>query len=191
MGLLQMNKFQSHDDEDDNIDEHQIHKQHFGQSLKDLKSIKLPSYSAQIPLILIELKKMLHTVDGLKQRKIFHFSIKNNTSTHHKIAHLIRDFFDNLPSKLLDDIPCQYFQRIRSFRDVGDVIDSISDPQKSVLLWLLDLLSDTIEHNEENRMSIHTLSKSMAPNMITNKDNIGTIISFLKNGIEWRLSLRQ
>merc|ERR1712176_911390 len=64
----------------------------FGKPLDELNTIKLPNYSGEIPLILIELKKKLYLCDGLKQRKIFHVEVKNNTSTHHRIAHLIHDF---------------------------------------------------------------------------------------------------
>merc|ERR1712048_285721 len=116
-----------------------------------------------------------------------HFSIKNNTSAHHKIAHLIRDFFNSLPNnKLLDNV--SNLQRVRTYQDAGNVTESMSDPQKSLLMWLLDLLVNVIEHSEQNRMSIHILSKSMAPNLISTKSNIGAAISFLKCGIEWRLS---
>eukprot|EP00483_Globobulimina_turgida_P006631 UN06641 len=70
--------------------------EYFGKSLHEIKSIKLPNYSGEIPFVLIELKKKLHCCDGLKQRKIFHISVKNNSTTHHQIAHLIRNFFCNL-----------------------------------------------------------------------------------------------
>jgi len=182
--LDKMNALAPVDDGDDIDSDHYMAM--FGQPLDKLKSIKLPSYTAQIPLLLIELKKLLHSVDGLTHRKIFHFSVKNKSCSHHKIAHLIRDFFDNLPTKLLDDVPVALFRH-----DIGNAIERISDPQKSVFLWLLDLMADTVEHSEQNRMSVHVLAKSMAPNMISNKANIGLVISFIKTSIEWRLSSRQ
>eukprot|EP01084_Bolivina_argentea_P097571 175403_1 len=137
-------------------------------TLTDINSIKLPNYSGKIPLVLIELKKKLHSCDGLKQRKIFHISVKNNTAIHHKITSLIRNFFMNLPidNRLLDNIFIDiliYVQRLTHFKQINNIIQLIPDPNKSILLWLWDLLSDTIEYSIINRMNIESLSKSMAP----------------------------
>jgi len=139
---------------------------------------------------LIELKKKLHAVDGLKQRKIFHLSVKNNTSSHHQIAGLIRLFFAKLPVKLLDGQSIGYTV---SIQQIPDIVSKIPDPNKSILLWLWDLLSDTIEHSMTNKMTTESLAKSMAPNMTTNTNsNYNMIlIAFFKYGIEWRLYLRE
>ena len=177
----------------DNIDSLTMNEinESFGKSLDLLKTIKLPNYDGSIPKILIELKKKLHSCDGLKQRKIFHNSVKNNTSTHHQIAHLIHNFFNLLPSRLLDNISISYFTKIISYKQIPDIILKIPNPNKSILLWLWDLLSDTIEYSISNKMTIESLSKSMAPNMITNNQNNKIMIKFFKYGIEWRLFLRQ
>ena len=162
-----------------------------GKELDVLKTIKLPNYSSAIPFILIELKKKLYSCDGLKQRKIFHISVKNNTSTHHQIAHILHNFFSHLPQRLLDGVSVFYFKQIISYKQIPDIISMIPDPNKSILLWLWDLLSDTIEYSMLNKMNSDSLSKSFAPLMITNNLNIKLIIKFFKYGIEWRLFLRE
>ncbi len=37
-----------------------------------------------------------------------------------------------------------YVQRLTNFKQINGIIELIPDPEKSILLWLWDLLSDTI-----------------------------------------------
>lgn len=90
---------------------------------------------------------------------------------------------------------------LTSFSVLQACIDSfkkLSEPNKTLLSWLLDLLADTQEYKEINRMTCQNLAIVVAPNLYdsSSSDAMESLVlsqkcvEYLKNVLQWKVDQR-
>ncbi len=159
-----------------------MHKQ-FGIELKTLESKAVKGYTKKIPLVLIAMKKYLFANGGLESEGIFRIQpdqeecvkVKKllNTGSFEKckdvnaIANLIKVFFRELPNKLMKGVSYKMITDCKNEKDAVAILDTFPEPQKSVMLYLLDMLAEVSKWQKVNKMSPQNLAIVMAPNLFS------------------------
>eukprot|EP00485_Elphidium_margaritaceum_P001514 CAMPEP_0202686174 /NCGR_PEP_ID=MMETSP1385-20130828/1972_1 /ASSEMBLY_ACC=CAM_ASM_000861 /TAXON_ID=933848 /ORGANISM="Elphidium margaritaceum" /LENGTH=695 /DNA_ID=CAMNT_0049340699 /DNA_START=83 /DNA_END=2167 /DNA_ORIENTATION=- len=212
------NKKSSHDDAaeaaDDAAELHQV----FGVDAATLNGTRIADkdYQSEIPDILIKLKGELFVNGGHEIEGIFRVapqkeackrvqdtinkgnaqSINFRTVKGEIIANLIKLFYRQLPRNILQTVvdnskieQCTDEQRAAQL-----IMQDIGEPQKSYLLWLLDLCCDIIAYESVNKMNVKAISVVIAPNLFdaSNMSNpmkvmtlSGTVNDFMQYAILW------
>eukprot|EP01089_Gocevia_fonbrunei_P003793 TRINITY_DN1373_c0_g1_i3.p1 TRINITY_DN1373_c0_g1~~TRINITY_DN1373_c0_g1_i3.p1 ORF type:complete len:293 (-),score=44.49 TRINITY_DN1373_c0_g1_i3:54-932(-) len=166
----------------------------------------------EVPSVLVTMKNYLLDNNGLHKEGIFRLSgdekeimsvkEKLSKSQFHGcddincIASLIKLWFRELPSSILGDISPATFSSLALYgpEDALEIVEKLTAPKKSLLMWLVDILADTAQLVDENRMNPRNLAIVVAPNLfvIDQCDPLESlmtsqkIVNFLMLLIEWR-----
>lgn len=195
-------------------------KKAFGLPLQLCVSQEVEGYTGRIPPVLVLMKAYLIQHGGLQQRGIFRLAPEGNEAVTVKsqlnngtftgcsdvnvIANLLKVWFRDMPSRLLDTIKeTKLITECDTKEQAGETITSkFKDPQLSVMLWLLDLCADVSTYSSVNMMNPQNMAIVFAPNLFKLADS-GTdsgmdpiqlmsvckkYTSFLERAIEWRLT---
>ena len=85
----------------------------------------------------------------------------------HTYANLIKIWYRDLPSPVLQElVECEQMIQCESEEDCRAAFDSISQPQASLLVWLLDLLTQVALCEEHNKMSAKNCAIVAGPNLL-------------------------
>lgn len=107
----------------------------------------------------------------------------NEINNIHLVSNLIKQYFRQLEPKLLDSLPKKYFiqfgenekeekvegeeSKKKESDEMEKVLEEVIEPNKSIFLWLLDLMKEVVKEKEFNRMSIKNLAIIMTPNLFS------------------------
>lgn len=137
----------------------------------------------QVPVILADMRKALIAQDALSQEGIFRLAgdqnemkrIKNDTNRTktfdannadiNTIANLLKVWFRELPVPILNALPTEVIFNSGDPNVCIDAYESLQEPQKSLLGWLLHLLADVATLKLHNKMSEQNLAIVVAPNL--------------------------
>lgn len=86
------------------------------------------------------------------------------------IANLIKVWFREMPIKLYMDIPEATIYKVAemcpySAEKVTAEYHQFAEPSRSLVLWLLDLMSDVVIHEASNKMGAKNMAIVMSPNL--------------------------
>mmetsp|Transcript_19118 Transcript_19118/g.37535 ORF Transcript_19118/g.37535 Transcript_19118/m.37535 type:complete len:337 (+) Transcript_19118:1083-2093(+) len=166
-----------------------FHKQ-FGVSLRKVPRVYVEGYPARIPAILVLLRRQLIDHGGLHHEGVFRVSANKSRQELYKqqldagqfegcqseddapcMAALIKEWFRALPKPLLNCLPQEIIENTPRQVDtelaVSELLDALPEPNKSIFLWLIELLADTAKFKEENLMNEKALGIVLAPNLYT------------------------
>jgi len=137
-----------------------------------------------VPSILVEMKNYLLNQDAWRQEGIFRLAgeasdIKyvkqqmNKTkrldvSTNpdiNSIANLLKIWYRDLPTPILNELPAEAVCNSTDIQVCVEAFDSLKEPQRSLLGWLLDLMVDVCSNKDTNKMSEQNLAIVVAPNL--------------------------
>eukprot|EP01122_Echinamoeba_exundans_P016926 TRINITY_DN873_c0_g1_i1.p1 TRINITY_DN873_c0_g1~~TRINITY_DN873_c0_g1_i1.p1 ORF type:complete len:470 (+),score=89.51 TRINITY_DN873_c0_g1_i1:169-1410(+) len=168
----------------------------------------------KVPEVLLLMKNALMSQDALKAEGIFRLAgevssiakIKSelNAKTFstsddvNAVATLIKVWFRELPRPLLQSIPTDTIFNASSPDALSKAYNSMQQPEKDLLGWLMDLLLATSEHQKVNKMTPQNLSICVAPNLydVSSSDPMeGLVLSqkvvvFLTNLLNWQAEQR-
>lgn len=138
----------------------------------------------KIPVVLAKLKRALIHLNGINSEGIFRlageqseiqrvkellntkkFDEYSSTRDVNCVASLIKIWFRDLPVPILNALPQE---RIMNWSDTSDCVDAyntLPEPQKPLLDWLLDFLSQVSANSEVNKMTSQNLAIVVAPNL--------------------------
>lgn len=137
----------------------------------------------QVPAVLAQLKKAIIHHNGINSEGIFRLAgeqsevhrIKellntkkfeiNSTFDVNAIASLIKIWYRDLPVPILNALPQE---RIMNWSDTSDCVDAyntLPEPQKTLLDWLLDFLAQVAGNASVNKMTSQNLAIVVAPNL--------------------------
>jgi len=153
----------------------------------------------KIPSVLVTMKNYLYENGGIQVEGILHAGsdsemvlVKDqlNRGTFcgckdiHAIANLIKVWFRELPEPILNVIPAETLND--SAKDFMEIYHSLPEPNKSLLQWLLDLLTDVAAREKENKMGVKTLAIVISPNLYSTNstDPIAMqqkVVAFIQN----------
>jgi len=165
----------------------------------------------KVPSILALMKRALIENDGLAQEGIFRlageqteikrlkeimnkkeFETSNDINT---IASLIKIWFRELPTPILNALPAESIFYSSDINDCVNAFNTLPEPQKTLLDWLLHLLIMTATNSSVNKMSAQNLAIVVAPNLYdvsTSNPMEGLVMSqkcvqFLHNVLQWKI----
>lgn len=136
----------------------------------------------QVPVVLADMKELLIQNNGLTTEGIFRLAgeqteikrIKElmnskkwdkKTNDVSAIASLTKIWFRELPIPILNALPQE---SIMGFQDSSDCVaayNSLPEPNKSLLNWLLDFMTQVVAHSATNKMTAQNIAIVVAPNL--------------------------
>jgi len=187
----------------------------FGVAPKDLPGVQLEEYEAKIPQVLVTLRHKLEEAEAYQQVGIFRLApnASDNKAIKEKIdkgimdvaeeekvdvnvyANLIKVWFRDLPTPLLNCINPDLIEHVASYQEAGKVVQKMPEPSKSIFLWLCDMCVDVAQYEKTNKMGAGNMAIVVGPNLF-NAENIenpmkamtfsGKVVDFFKHAIVWR-----
>lgn len=172
----------------------------FGNPLLLYKAKTMDHYNHRIPAVLLEMQDYLKRertrgdkkLSGLAFEGIFRVApskveaetvlnelnhgkyVFNAEQDPHCFSNCIKVWFRSLPAPLLPDDPnTLLYSKIENFQAGDEVwphIQTLKEPNQSVLLWLLDLCVEVAALEEMNRMTPCSLGVVIAPNIYRSPD---------------------
>jgi len=136
----------------------------------------------QVPKVIAEMRRIIIEKGGVNTEGIFRLAgeqteikrikeLLNNKSFDFKtndlnaIASLLKIWFRELPVPILNALPQE---SIMSFQDANDCVmayQSLPEPNKTLLTWLLDLMTLIVSNCKVNKMTSQNLAIVVAPNL--------------------------
>jgi hypothetical protein len=116
------------------------------------------------------------------------------------LANLIKVFYRELNPNLLNIVD-EDLLTVASTMDpdtVGLFIQEFPEPNKSALLWLLDLMAKIVLHESENRMGVKNMAIVMSPNLFSLEESADPmralmvsqkVAALVINMLKWRVKL--
>mmetsp|Transcript_21586 Transcript_21586/g.52845 ORF Transcript_21586/g.52845 Transcript_21586/m.52845 type:complete len:501 (-) Transcript_21586:350-1852(-) len=158
----------------------------FGLGPKAVECQRVEGYKSRIPHVLIQMKEYLFNNGGLQSEGIFRLAPDQEECSRVKkqldsasfescsdinvIANLIKVWLREMPERLLTGANPIAMQDCKNEKEALDIISTISEPNQSILLWLLDMMIEVSEFHSENKMSPQNLAIVMAPNLFSSDD---------------------
>ncbi|KAL1550226.1 Rho GTPase-activating protein 2 [Salvia divinorum] len=153
------------------------------------------SYDARcnsVPTILLLMQEKLYALGGLKAEGIFRINPDNSKEGHvrehlnkgivpdeidvHCLASLIKAWFRELPSGVLDGLSPQQVLQCQAEDDCVELVDQLRPTESSLLRWALDLMADVVENEDSNKMSVRNIAMVFAPNMTKMPDPLTALM---------------
>ncbi|KAJ3443178.1 rho gtpase-activating protein gaca [Anaeramoeba flamelloides] len=151
----------------------------FSQPLDKHEFVKDKNY--RVPSVLATLRKHLYQNNGLNLEHIFRERGDDNemkklkkqfeegsfkgTNDLHSISNLIKVFFRQMRTGVLNEIRLQSLLKIENSEEYDKLVGQLSKDKADLFFWLIDLLTDVILHQEKNKMSLRNLAIIIAPNL--------------------------
>lgn len=83
----------------------------------------------------------------------------------HSLASLIKAWFRELPSGVLDGLSPQQVLQCCEEDDCVELLKQLRPTEMFLLNWAVDLMADVVENEESNKMSARNIAMVFAPNM--------------------------
>ncbi|CAI5721874.1 unnamed protein product [Peronospora farinosa] len=166
------------------LDPLRILNQHFKLPFRQVPRIVVPGYDERIPAVLVMLQQHFVAKQGYLTPHIFRESpskaerdqamIDINCGAFRGAKHdvrvladLIKLWFRELPLPVLHEIPAGEMERLASAENVYlEVLSLLGRSERSIVLWLADLLSYVAEYQPHNHMGVDQLAVVIAPNLV-------------------------
>lgn len=166
-----------------------------------------------VPTILLMMQRRLYEQGGLRAEGIFRINAENsqeefvrdhlNSGTVpdgidvHCLAGLIKAWFRELPSGVLDSIPPEQVMQCQSEEDCARVAKCLPPTEAALLDWAVNLMADVVQEEQINKMSDRNVAMVFAPNMTQMADPLTAlmyavqVMNFLKMLIQKTLKDRE
>lgn len=166
-----------------------------------------------VPTILLMMQRRLYEQGGLQAEGIFRINAENsqeefvrdhlNSGTVpdgidvHCLAGLIKAWFRELPSGVLDSIPPEQVMQCQSEEDCARVAKCLPPTEAALLDWAVNLMADVVQEEQINKMSDRNVAMVFAPNMTQMADPLTAlmyavqVMNFLKMLIQKTLEDRE
>uniref|UniRef100_A0A7N0T8W9 Uncharacterized protein n=1 Tax=Kalanchoe fedtschenkoi TaxID=63787 RepID=A0A7N0T8W9_KALFE len=184
----------------------------FGVSAKSMQCSYDPKgYS--VPTILLLMQERLYSQGGLKAEGIFRINPENSQENHvrdqlnrgivpkdidvHCLAGLIKAWFRELPSGVLDGLSPEQVLNCTSEEESVKLLKQLEPTESALLSWAIDLMADVVEEEEFNKMNARNIAMVFAPNMtqmsnpLTALMHAVQVMNFLKTLILKKLEQRE
>eukprot|EP00850_Spirogloea_muscicola_P011885 SM000075S21974 [mRNA] locus=s75:410674:415073:+ [translate_table: standard] len=173
----------------------------------------LDDHGNMVPTILMLLQARLYNQGGLKKEGIFRITagidheeqvraqlnagvVPNNVEVH-ALAGLIKAWFRELPEGVLDKLSPEQVADCQDEAEVAQLITTLPATQAALLDWTINLMTDVVEHEKQNKMNARNIAMVFAPNMTLVDDPLTAlmhavqVMNFLKTLILRKQRLRR
>ncbi|KAL6640405.1 hypothetical protein ACP70R_021528 [Stipagrostis hirtigluma subsp. patula] len=184
----------------------------FGVSTESMQC-SYDSRGNSVPTILLMMQRRLYEQGGLRAEGIFRINADNNQEEFvrdqlnsgivpdgidvHCLAGLIKAWFRELPSGVLDSIPPEQVMQCQSEDDCAQVAKCLPSAEAALLDWAVNLMADVVQEEPINKMNARNIAMVFAPNMTQMADPLTAlmyavqVMNFLKMLIQKALKDRE
>ncbi|KAJ8559294.1 hypothetical protein K7X08_003352 [Anisodus acutangulus] len=145
-----------------------------------------------VPTILLLMQERLYSQDGLKDEGIFRINPENSQEEHvrdqlnrgivpediddHCLAGLIKAWFRELPSGVLDGLSPEQVLQCNTEEEFVELVKQLKPTETALLNWAIDLMADVVEQEESNKMNARNIAMVFAPNMTQMSDPLTALM---------------
>ncbi|XP_062087119.1 rho GTPase-activating protein 2 [Humulus lupulus] len=166
-----------------------------------------------VPTILLLMQERLYSQGGLKAEGVFRINPENSKEEHvrdqlnrgnvpddidvHCLAGLIKAWFRELPSGVLDGLSPEQVLQCNSEEECDELVKQLKPTETALLNWAVDLMADVVEEEEYNKMNARNIAMVFSPNMTQMSDPLTAlmhavqVMNLLKNLITKTLRERE
>ncbi|XP_062204306.1 rho GTPase-activating protein 5-like [Phragmites australis] len=184
----------------------------FGVSTESMQC-SYDSRGNSVPTILLMMQRRLYEQGGLRAEGIFRINAENSQEELvrdqlnsgiipdgidvHCLAGLIKAWFRELPSGVLDSIPPEQVMQCQSEEDCSQVAKCLPPVEAALLDWAVNLMADVVQEEQINKMNARNIAMVFAPNMTQMADPLTAlmyavqVMNFLKMLIQKTLKDRE
>ena len=184
----------------------------FGVSTESMQC-SYDSRGNSVPTILLMMQRRLYEQGGLRAEGIFRINPENSQEELvrdrlnsgivpygidvHCLSGLIKAWFRELPSGVLDPIPPEQVMQCQSEEDCARVAKCLPLAEAALLDWAVNLMADVVQEEKINKMNARNIAMVFAPNMTQMADPLTAlmyavqVMNFLKMLIEKTLKDRE
>ncbi|BFG22239.1 hypothetical protein CerSpe_085130 [Prunus speciosa] len=163
----------------------------FGVSAKSMQC-SYDNKGNSVPTILLMMQKRLYSGGGLKAEGIFRINAENSQEERvrdqlnkgvvphgidvHCLAGLIKAWFRELPSRVLDPLTPEQVLRCNTEDDCTRLVKTLPPTEASLLDWAINLMADVAQNEQHNKMNARNIAMVFAPNMTEMADPLTALI---------------
>ncbi|KAL7084816.1 hypothetical protein ACP275_14G245300 [Erythranthe tilingii] len=166
-----------------------------------------------IPTILLLMQRHLYSQGGLQAEGIFRIAAGNSQEEFvrdqlnrgvipqgidvHCLAGLIKAWFRELPSGVLDSLSPEQVMQCQSEEDSTALVRLLPPTESALLDWAINLMADVVQEEHLNKMNARNIAMVFAPNMTQMDDPLTAlmyavqVMNFLKTLVEKVLQERE
>ncbi|KAI6674691.1 hypothetical protein NL676_002597 [Syzygium grande] len=163
----------------------------FGVSAESMQC-SFDSRGNSVPSILLLMQERLYSQDGLKAEGIFRINPENSKEEHvrdqlnrgivpddidvHCLAGLIKAWFRELPSGVLDGLSPEQVLQCNTEEESIELVKQLKPTESALLNWAVGLMADVVEEEEFNKMNARNIAMVFAPNMTQMSDPLTALM---------------
>ncbi|MCD7468025.1 Rho GTPase-activating protein 2 [Datura stramonium] len=145
-----------------------------------------------VPTILLLMQERLYSQHGLMAEGIFRINPENSQEEHvrdqlnrgivpedidvHCLAGLIKAWFRELPSGVLDGLSPEQVLQCNTEEEFVELVKQLKPTETALLNWAIDLMADVVEQEESNKMNARNIAMVFAPNMTQMSDPLTALM---------------
>ncbi|KAL2345362.1 hypothetical protein Fmac_006647 [Flemingia macrophylla] len=163
----------------------------FGVSAESMQC-SYDSKGNSVPTILLLMQERLYSQGGLKAEGIFRINPENSQEEHlreqlnsgivpddidvHCLAGLIKAWFRELPSGVLDGLSPEQVLECNSEEESVELVKQLKPTESALLNWAIDLMADVVTEEDYNKMDARNIAMVFAPNMTQMSDPLTALM---------------
>ncbi|KAI3518819.1 hypothetical protein L1887_07637 [Cichorium endivia] len=166
-----------------------------------------------IPTILLLMQHRLYSQGGLQAEGVFRINAENSQEEDlrnqlnsgvvpdgidvHCLAGLIKAWFRELPTGVLDPLSPEQVMQCQSEEDCAALVRLLPLTEAALLDWAVNLMADVVQQEHFNKMNAHNIAMVFAPNMTQMADPLTAlmyavqVMNFLKTLVTKTLRERE
>ncbi|XP_042390173.1 rho GTPase-activating protein 5-like [Zingiber officinale] len=163
----------------------------FGVSAKSMQC-SYDSRGNSIPTILLLMQERLYEQGGLRAEGIFRINGENGQEEHvrhqlnngivpegvdvHCLAGLVKAWFRELPTGLLDSLSPEQVMQCQTEEDCARLATLLPPSEAALLDWSINLMADVVQQEHVNKMNARNIATVFAPNMTQMADPLTALM---------------
>nr|POE92959.1 rho gtpase-activating protein 1 [Quercus suber] len=184
----------------------------FGVSTESMQ-LSFDARGNSVPTILLMMQRHLYAQGGMQAEGIFRINAENSQEEHvrdqlnrgiipdgvdvHSLAGLIKAWFRELPSGVLDSLSPEQVMQSQSEEECAQLVRFLPPTEAALLDWAINLMADVAQMEHLNKMNARKIAMVFAPNMTQMADPLTAlmyavqVMNFLKTLIVKTLKERE
>ncbi|KAF5473874.1 hypothetical protein F2P56_005828 [Juglans regia] len=184
----------------------------FGVSTESMQ-LSFDARGNSVPTILLMMQRRLYAQGGLQAEGIFRINAENSQEEYvrdqlnrgvipdnideHCLAGLIKAWFRELPSGVLDSLSPEQVMQSQSEEECAQLVRLLPPTEADLLDWAINLMADVAQLEHSNKMNARNIAMVFAPNMTQMADPLTAlmyavqVMNFLKTLIVTTLRERE
>ncbi|XP_074572687.1 rho GTPase-activating protein 5-like [Curcuma longa] len=163
----------------------------FGVSAKSMQC-SYDSRSNSVPTILLLMQQRLYEQGGLRAEGIFRINGENGQEEYvrhllnngivpegvdvHCLAGLVKAWFRELPTGLLDSLSPEQVMQCQTEEDCARLAALLPPTEAALLDWSINLMADVVQQEDANKMNARNIATVFAPNMTQMADPLTALM---------------